>query len=124
MPHINLPGVIKNVIGFLYDQADDALKYAAAQMESLYSAIRAWLWKPLKWAINEAIGGLDDLVDAILGLPDDIAWLVGELEKLVMEGVGLTGEILKSVFLDTFLDWIEDLWEIVEGWLDDHWDDE
>lgn len=123
IPHINLPGVIGSVIGFLYDQADTSLNFIGAQMESLYSAIRGWLWKPLRWAINETLGGLDDLIDAIAGLPADIDWLISQVERLAIEGIGLTGEILKEVFLETILDWLEELWAIVEGWIDEHWED-
>jgi len=124
LPRINLPGIINDIIGTLLSSADTATSFIGRQFESLYSAIRGWLWAPLKWAINNALGGLDDLVDAIIELPADILTLLGKLDNLILEGVGLTWSILKSLILENLLDLLEEAWELIEGWVDEHWDDE
>lgn len=123
LPRIPLPGVLNDIINGLLGAGESALNAAGQLAESIYSGIRSWLWRPLKRAINSTIDGLDDVVDALSGLPDDLLALTSKLDNLILEGVGLTAEIFKTAVIDTALDWLEDLAQIIIDYIDEHWED-
>lgn len=123
IPRIPLPNPIDAVIGWLFDQGNDALAFIARQMEGLYSALRGWLWVPIKSFIGSLIAPLDDLLDAILGLPGDIEAFLSKLDDLILTGVQLTADFLFSLIIENLLDFLEELWNVVEGYIDSHWDD-
>lgn len=124
IPRIPLPPAISGIVNALLGLPDDVLNLLGQLTESVYSGIRAWLWRPLKRAINSAVSGIDDIIDALSGLPDDLLAVLSKLDNLVLTGVGLTAELFSQLVLSTLWDWIEALLDKLWTYIDEHWKDD
>jgi phage-related protein len=116
----------------------DNLKEA---FQKFWDAIVDYIWTPTKSFLEGIIGGLWSVwqgVSAVLLAVQAFTKTVTQwverkleyLEPLVNAALGAVeailqnfGELVAGVFLDTFVQFIEEVLELVEDWIDDHWDD-
>ncbi|MBC7343851.1 MAG: hypothetical protein H5U03_00160 [Clostridia bacterium] len=108
-------------VGYAFDWLwEKARKYAESVSDWVYNTLFDWAWRTVEW-VTEKAATLDDFIYYYLG---KVKWLATEAWDAIVEFVVNPIETIAILVIKGFSWWIEPVADLLESYIDDHWEDE